>query len=129
MFLRKHPEVSQLSTGSFKHLIQRLCTFFISKPTFIITGRRHRKRPVELAVLAMSKLGRQAGLVVVAQREGDGEILVEGGDELRIHLKHVQQVLARDLVQVAVGDGAHVAVRLADRGVHQRVLAEDVVFA
>ena len=65
----------------------------------------------------------------VAQVEGDLEVAREAVGELGVHLEHVQQVVARDLVQVAVRQRAHVAARLAHRRVTTHVLAEHVVLA
>jgi len=49
--------------------------------------------------------------------------------KLRIQIQHLEQIVPVDLVQVAVGERADVATRLADGGVLARVLAEYVVFA
>ncbi len=73
--------------------------------------------------------GVHAAHLLVAQVERHLQVVGEGLGELRIELQHLEQVIAHDLVQVAVGERAHVTRRLADRGVDARVLAEDVVLA
>ena len=55
------------------------------------------------------------GKTDVAEVVGDDEVGDELFGELGVHLEDVEQVVAVDLVQVAVGHGAHVAARLADR--------------
>jgi len=47
--------------------------------------------------------------------------------KLRVHLENVEQIVAMNLVQVAVGQCAHVTARLADRLMNAHVLSEHVV--
>ena len=63
----------------------------------------------------------------VSQVEGDLQVPPEVLAELGVHVQHLLDVLAQDLVQVAVGQGAHVRVGLAGPRVQVDGLAEDVV--
>ena len=47
--------------------------------------------------------------------------------ELGVHVQHLQQVVAVDLVQVAVGEGPHVPVGLPRARVQVQRLSEDVI--
>jgi len=46
-----------------------------------------------------------------------------------VEIEHLQQLIALDDVQVAVGQSAHVRCRLADRRVLAELVAEHVSFA
>lgn len=63
----------------------------------------------------------------VSEVEGDLEVLGELLGELRVHLEDVQQVVAVDLMQVAVRQRTHAARGLADRRVQAHVLPEHIV--
>lgn len=63
----------------------------------------------------------------IPQVEGDLQVGPEVVGELRVHVQHLQQVLPVDLVQVAVGQSAHVCVGLARACIQVEGLPEDVV--
>ena len=63
----------------------------------------------------------------IAQVVSDDEVAEELFGEFRVHLKHIEEIIAVNLVQVAVSDGAHVTARLADRLLFTDVLTEHVV--
>ena len=63
----------------------------------------------------------------VSQVEGDLQVPPEVLGELGVHVQHLLNVLSQDLVEVAVGQGAHVRVGLAGPRVKVDGLAEDVV--
>lgn len=65
----------------------------------------------------------------VSKIKSDLEILAEVVREFRIKGQNVQQIVPVYLVQITVGQSAHVARRLADGRVDARILAEYVVLA
>ena len=70
----------------------------------------------------------RAKVTHVTQVKGDFEVLGEAECELGVEFKDVEEVVAVDLVDVAVRECAHAAVRLSDRRVATHVLPEHVVF-
>lgn len=65
----------------------------------------------------------------VSKIKSDLEILAEVVREFRVQGQNVQQIVPVYLVQITVGQRAHVARRLADGRVDAGVLAEYVVLA
>lgn len=61
------------------------------------------------------------------QVEGDLQLIPEGVCKGRVHVQHLQQVSSMDLVQVAVGQGAHIRARFAWPGMEAGRLPKDVV--
>jgi hypothetical protein len=57
--------------------------------------------------------------------EAVDEAVVELGKEVQ----HVEQVVARHPVQIAIGERPHVAIRFAEGRVDARILAKDIVLA
>lgn len=66
---------------------------------------------------------------IVSKIVCDLKIFAKVERKLGIHVQNLKQLLTIDLVQVAVGERAHIARRLAHVCVHQEVLAENIVLA
>lgn len=66
---------------------------------------------------------------IVSKVVSDLKIFAKIERKLGIHVQNLKQLLAIDLVQVAVGERTHIARRLAHVRVHHEVLAENVVLA
>lgn len=65
----------------------------------------------------------------VPQVEGDFQLTPEAVCEGRVHVQHLQQVCALDLVQVAVSQGPHVSAGLAWLGMEANGLPKDVILS
>lgn len=65
----------------------------------------------------------------ISQVEGDLQVTPEVVGEVRVHVQYLEQVVPLDLVQIAVGEGAHICAGLAGPCVQTNGLAEDVILA
>ena len=65
----------------------------------------------------------------IAQGQCNLEILTEALREFRIHIDHFEQIIAKDFMQITIGQGANIERRFARFRVQEWILAENIVLA